>query len=280
MELDTKRNYPKILNTQNSWIDVYQKSTKIPKTVKLLGEDFSADQWLLWRVKWGQRGTAIFSTIAVILNALSNGITGVVFLASGIFCFMAVICCFMFYYKNISIVVVKRLLHEPNVILMAIFGIIIFIIDSVNGGMIDSFVGFVYALIVVCFVFLDAIKIKSRVFVLGLAALYTIAHLVIIYRHIFGTSGIDKNGVERILLEYNIQGQRYTFMTRATKRSIFIQVVLFSLNGFWILLKDQKMEMLLFATGNIYRETGTASATIKDEEFHVKMKRERENTLI
>ena len=69
-------------------------------------------------------------------------------------------------------------------------------------------------------------------------------------------------------------------MTRATKRSIFIQVVLFSLNGFWILLKDQKMEMLLFATGNIYRETGTASATIKDEEFHVKMKRERENTLI
>ena len=54
---------------------------------------------------------------------------------------MAVICCFMFYYKNISIVVVKRLLHEPNVILMAIFGIIIFIIDSLNGGMIDSFVG-------------------------------------------------------------------------------------------------------------------------------------------
>ena len=60
-----------------------------------------------------------------------------------------------------------------------------------------------------------------------------------------------------VLFKYNFQGQEYTIMKRATKRAIFIQIFLFSVSGIWILLKDSKMELFMFVTGNIYRETGT-----------------------
>lgn len=67
-------------------------------------------------------------------------------------------------------------------------------------------------------------------------------------------------------------------MKRATKRSIFIQIALFSISGLWTLCKDTKMELLMFATGNIYRETGTVSKYIEDSRFAVKMKREGKNS--
>ena len=44
--------------------------------------------------------------------------------------------------------------------------------------------------------------------------------------------------------------------------------MLFSMNGIYTLFKDRKQELMIFATGNIYRETGTASKeneTIFDE---------------
>ena len=40
------------------------------------------------------------------------------------------------------------------------------------------------------------------------------------------------------------------------------------------------MELLIFATGNIYRETGTASKEIEDTTFSMKMKREKTNRSI
>ena len=43
-------------------------------------------------------------------------------------------------------------------------------------------------------------------------------------------------------------------MKRATKRSIFIQIMLFGMSGIYTTFKDKKMELMIFATGNIYRE--------------------------
>ena len=53
-------------------------------------------------------------------------------------------------------------------------------------------------------------------------------------------------------------------MQRSIKRSCFIQIFLFSLNGLWTMFKDKKMEKMMFAIGNIYRETGTASKYVED----------------
>ena len=78
-----------------------------------------------------------------------------------------------------------------------------------------------------------------------------------------------------VLLKYTIQGNEYTFMKRSIKRSIFLQVMLFSTNGIYTLFKDRKQELMIFATGHIYRETGTASREVKDKQYSEKIKSEK-----
>ena len=63
-------------------------------------------------------------------------------------------------------------------------------------------------------------------------------------------------------------------MKRSVKRSIYIQVMLFSINGIYTLFKDRKMELMIFATGHIYRETGTASKEVEDKEYSEMIKSE------
>ena len=45
------------------------------------------------------------------------------------------------------------------------------------------------------------------------------------------------------------------------------------------MFKDKKMEFMIFATGNIYRETGTASKEIEDKTFSMKIKREKTRSM-
>ena len=78
-----------------------------------------------------------------------------------------------------------------------------------------------------------------------------------------------------VLLKYTIHGNEYTFMKRSVKRSIFIQIVLFSMNGIYTLFKDKKQELVVFATGNIYRATGTASKEVEDKQYSIKIKSEK-----
>ena len=46
------------------------------------------------------------------------------------------------------------------------------------------------------------------------------------------------------------------------------------------MFKDKKMEMMMFATGNIYRETGTASKYVEDREHSMRMRRERAESVV
>ena len=55
-------------------------------------------------------------------------------------------------------------------------------------------------------------------------------------------------------------------MKRSTKRPIFLQIILFSANGIYTMFTDNKMELMVFATGNIYRSTGTTSAALQDQD--------------
>ena len=87
------------------------------------------------------------------------------------------------------------------------------------------------------------------------------------------------NSVGVILFKYTIQGREYTFMKRSTKRSIFIQILLFSMNAVYTLFKDKKQELMLFATGHIYRETGTASKHVEDKTFSMEIKLEKEKSI-
>ena len=120
------------------------------------------------------------------------------------------------------------------------------------------------------FVFLDAVKVKSRMFVIAIGIIFVLANIHNVYNLIFGNWS---QGV--ILFKYTIQGNKYTFMKRSTQRSIFIQIMLFSINGIYTLFKDRKQELMIFATGHIYRETGTASKDVEQKSFVRKIKSEK-----
>ena len=93
-----------------------------------------------------------------------------------------------------------------------------------------------------------------------------------IYDHTFTETAI---GV--ILFQY---GDDYVFRKRSIKRSCFIQIFLFSLNGLWTMFKDKKMEKMMFATGNIYRETGTASKYVEDRDHSERMRSETAESMV
>ena len=100
---------------------------------------------------------------------------------------------------------------------------------------------------------MDAVKIKSRMFVIQLLGfIFVLANINNVYNLIFGNWD---QGV--VLFKYTIQENEYTFMKRSAKLSIYIQVLLFSMNGIYTIFNDRKQELMIFATGNIYRETGT-----------------------
>ena len=100
--------------------------------------------------------------------------------------------------------------------------------------------------------------------------LFVLVNISNIYNLVFGDwdQGI-------VLLKYTTHGNEYTFMKRSTKRNIFIQIMLFSMSGIYTLFKDRKQELMIFATGNIYRETGTASKEVEDKQYSMKIKSEK-----
>ena len=107
-------------------------------------------------------------------------------------------------------------------------------------------------------------------FIIAFGILFVFVHIYFIYNLIFGN--FDQ-GV--VLFKYTMQGNNYAFMKRATKRSIFLQITLFSMDGIYTVFKDRKQELMIFATGHIYRETGTASKEVKDKQYSEMIKSEK-----
>ena len=121
---------------------------------------------------------------------------------------------------------------------------------------------------------MDAVKLKSRMLVIIYGSLSTVLSIYNIYGNTFGNWN---KGV--VLFHYTIQGEQYTIMIRSIQRSIFLQVLLFSISAVYTMFKDKKMELMIFATGNIYRETGTASKEIEDKTFSKKIKQEKTSSM-
>ena len=176
----------------------------------------------------------------------------------------------LFYYKNISYSILKRLLQEANIIMILLLALYNFAIEvGLPSDSLAYLYGLLYLFLVMFFIFLDATKLKSRQFLLIIVFNFVVLNLFNVYGNTF--RGWNQN-IQ--LLQYKIEEEEYTIMKRSTKRSIYIQIFLFSLNGLWTMFKDKKMEMMMFATGNIYRETGTASKYVEDREHIMRMRSE------
>ena len=253
--------------SQNSWMEIYHNNTVRRKSVKLLGQEVLLDKNLELRLKLGQRGAGI-SAIFGVAFYIAGGITRNLWLGviAILFAFITGICFGTLYYKNISFMVLRRLLKETNVVVILVLSICNFIIEIIAGQtQISPVMGFVYMILAFIFVLFDVMKVKSRIFVVVVMATFLAINIFNIYGNTFGDSNHNI-----ILFEYNIQGNQYAFMKRSTQRSIFVQIVLFCMNGMYTMIKDKKMELMIFATGNIYRETGTASKDVEDKTFSMK----------
>ena len=77
---------------RNSWAEIYHNNTVRRKSMILLGEDVIMDDWLDWRVKWGQRGVGIFTFLALICFILAGGTNVGLRIAAIIFATPAIIC--------------------------------------------------------------------------------------------------------------------------------------------------------------------------------------------
>ena len=244
---------------------------------RVLGNVVELDEWLDWRVKWGQRWAAVcgaLATLAYVINGtLFGGYNVPLFVATIVFAFGTVFAAGLIYYKNISFVIARRLLKEVNVVLVLMLGVCIFIIDCAKPyNSFSPINGFIYLVMLTLFLFLDAVITKSRVLVVVIGIFFGLFSVYMITEYIFNETDI---GV--ILIEY---GDGYVLRKRSVKRSCFIQIFLLSINGLWTMFKDKKMEMMMFATGNIYRETGTASKYVEDREHSMRMRSEAAESLV
>ena len=260
---------------KNSWAEIYHNNTIRRKSLKLLGGDLVIDDSLDWRVKWGQRGVGIFGFLGLIFFILAGGTNVGLRIATIIFITIALIFAVILYYKNASLVIVKRLLKETNVVVIVTLTAINWAIEIERpSAPLSPLNGLIYMLAMNAFVFIDAMKLKSRIFVIIIGSLCTILNINNIYNNTFENWN---KGV--VLFNYTIQGEEYTIMKRSIQRSIFLQVLLFSISAVYTMFKDKKMELMIFATGNIYRETGTASKEIEDKTFSMMIQRERTRSM-
>ena len=243
----------KMQHVRNSWAANYGPDLK---SIKLLGVKVALDDNLQWRVYWGQRGAGAFFFFGVVcfvlgsvLNIFALGVVAVLSGAITSFCHGVVL------YKNVSFTIFRRLLQEPNVVVVFMLGIFNWFLNFIKGTSIISPInGFIYLLIILANIFVDTIRIKSRAFVIAVCNIFVLLNMYNLYSYTLGDSN---NGVT--LAVYSAEGQPVRIWLRSTHRSIFLQVLLFSARGIWVMIFDKKMELMMFGTGKVYRNTGTAS---------------------
>ena len=147
VELETETRDRKA--SRNSWAKIYHNNTVRRKSMKLLGEDVVMDDWLDWRVKWGQLGIGIFGFLGILCFILSGGTNVGLRIATIVFAILWIICIGILYYKNVSFVIMKRLFKEPNVVIIIILPILNWAIEIGRSGSPLSIInGFIYMLII------------------------------------------------------------------------------------------------------------------------------------
>ena len=255
---------------RNSWVDAYHDITARKQNTVILGEEISIDDFLDWRVKWSQRGMLLFGFLSLITFLINGLFLNSVFGDYILICFgtATILCICIFCYKNVSLFLIKRLLKEPNVVCIILLAVLNFIIEIRSTWSEVAWVyGLLYMLTTFAFISMDAVKLRCRATVLGFGNIFIIINAFNIYNCIFGESAVGA-----VLFKYTVYGKEYSFMRRATQRSIFIQIALFSISAVYTLFHDKKMELMLFLTSNVYRKSGT----VLEERMSISFKKREE----
>ena len=220
----------------------------IRQSSRLLGKTIFYDDEVVRRITWLQRGIAVCATLAL-LCYVARLIDPTVEFAAFLFSGMAIVCIAFLCYKNVSIMVVKRLLKEPTVLSITALTIFNLFMEIVAPFPFSVMYGIVYMILQIFYSFSDAIVYKGRALLILLGTLSVVLNIFNIYGNTFGDWNV---GV--VLLEYTIQGNKHRIMKRGAKVSVYLQILLFSANGVYTMFVDNKMEFFLFALGNVYKK--------------------------
>ena len=239
------------------------------KTMMLLGEEVEVDPYLGLRVKYSEIGAAGFGMLGlifyIIYGAVYNWEGGAIYVCYT--CeFFCVISFVFLYYKNMSGKIFKRLLCEVNVLVILGSGLTNWAIDTfapVGDQFVSSLWGFLYFVFLFVYIFTDAVKIKHRPLVVSFGVIFVGLTLFNIYGYVFGTSSCGvvvklENQTDNdvficpgiILADY---GNGYVFYRRTFKRSVFLQIFIFSLNSLLVVSADKKLNWMMFGTSNVPR---------------------------
>ena len=139
-------------------------------------------------------------------------------------------------------IICKRLWKgELKVVLIIFLAFVNFMIDLIttsrgSSSWVQSVLGFVSFFGATAFVFLDALIQKSRTFVvlIGITSLALTAKNVIYF---------TESGDGNVLFKLN---DDFALYVNSMKRSINVQIACFMISGIMVILKDKKMELMMF----------------------------------
>jgi|TARA_B110000003_G_scaffold271971_1_gene307016 hypothetical protein len=254
--------------TEGSAVSSMQKAQNIlgPAVLLLLGRTIFIDGDVFLRVKRGEKVGTMFAFLCFffyVLNSLVFDANSLLFLVLLIGSTVAIcVCAIMVCYKNLSWFAVKRLMWQLNCAVVFGAGMCIFAIEcAVPRTRYTPINAFIYWLLCTLFICLDALKVKSRTFMITVAFIFIGTTLYAIFVRILSSTD------EGVVLFDASTFFGVVFYKRQLQRSFFVQTFTFSLSGLYTLFKDKDQKMLIFATGHIYRETGTSSMHVNGDDF-------------
>ena len=112
---------------------------------------------------------------------------------------------------------------------------------------------------------MDSLKVKSRAFVLVPGSIFFLLTFYLYISNIlYSLPKEDTTMIEtgNIIMKKN-----------STQRSIYFQIMIFSMRGIYVLVTDRKMEKIIFAVNHLYRSTGETSEDKRNERYLIAIKR-------
>ena len=131
----------------------------------------------------------------------------------------------------------------------------------------------IYIFIIAAYIFTDVLIVKSRYFLIMWGILYVALSSYDLYGNTF-----DNWNVGSVVAVYTVIGNAHKLMARPVLRAIYLQILFLSANAVYTLATDRKMKFMLFATGDIYKATGTSSLDVTDASYCVRGGGEEEAT--
>ena len=237
-------------------------------TVLVLGKLHSIDRAFATRLARSQKVIPVCGLICIVLYCVDDfalgGGNNVIRVLTLVAFSVGSIALFTVFYKNISKTILKKLLKQPDVACMVFFALGIFVIDCYRPYSPSSpFFGLMYFVAVLLFILGDAVRIKERGFMIGFGAVFCLLNIYNLYSQMFYEQ-------ETILFTYG----DYTLYKANVKISCFTNIFLFSCSGIVTVVKDKNMRLLAFATGNLYKKTGTTSNEKRDFKYAASRKKE------